>query len=192
MELRRRFWNEMGYEGLNLNAQQLRDKLAHIQKSTSIDGNRIYCEMDTQSRESNRELETMTLDENTSELTSPIGISHGNDEPENLLETLSEPLKLVNMKSKEIFETIVKDLGNYGNREESTFVRKKPSKHELKSLSLIADNLVVSDPLTEPTQTLWEINCSVYSVATAWKVCNDEIKNSRQKEEPKWRKIIQS
>ena len=44
MELRRRFWNEMGYEGLNRNAQQLRDKLAHIQKSTSIDGNRIYCE----------------------------------------------------------------------------------------------------------------------------------------------------
>ena len=115
-----------------------------------------------------------------------------NDEPENLLETLSEPLKLVNTKSKEIFETIVKDLGNYGNREESTFVRKKPSKHELKSLSLIADNLVVSDPLTAPTQTLWEINCSVYSVATAWKVCNDEIKNSRQKEEPKWKKIIQS
>ena len=65
MELRRRFWNEMGYEGLNRNAQQLRDKLAHIQKSTSIDGNRIYCEMDTQSRESNCELETMTLDENT-------------------------------------------------------------------------------------------------------------------------------
>ena len=192
MELRRRFWNEMGYEGLNRNAQQLRDKLAHIQKSTSIDGNRIYCEMDTQSRESNRELETMTLDENTSELTSSIGISHGNNEPENLLETLSEPLKLVNTKSKEIFETIVKDLGNYGNREESTFVRKKPSKHELKSLSLIADNLVVSDPSTEPTQTLWEINCSVYSVATAWKVCNDEIKNSRQKEEPKWKKIIQS
>ena len=30
----------------------------------------------------------------------------------------------------------------------------------------------MSDPLTEPTQTLWEINCSVYSVATAWKVCN--------------------
>ena len=86
----------------------------------------------------------------------------------------------------------MKDLGNYGNREESTFVRKKPSKHELKSLSLIADNLVVSDPLTEPTQTLWEINCLVYSVATAWKVCNDEIKNRRQKEEPKWKKIIQS
>ena len=38
MELRRRFWNEMGYEGLNRNAQQLRDKLAHIQKSSSIDG----------------------------------------------------------------------------------------------------------------------------------------------------------
>ena len=69
----------------------------------------------------------------------------------NLLETLSEPLKLVNMKSKEIFETIVKDVGNYRNREESTFIRKKPSKHELTSLSLIADNLVVSDPLTEPT-----------------------------------------
>ena len=85
--------------------------------------------MDTQ-RESNRELETMTLDENTSEFTSPIGISHENDEPENLLGTLLEPLKLVNTKSKENFETIVKDLGNYGNREESTFVRKKPSKHE--------------------------------------------------------------
>ena len=106
MELRRRFWNEMGYEGLNRNAQQLRDKLAHIQKSTSIDGNRIHCEMDTQSRESNHELETMALDENTSELTSPIGISHGNDEPENLLETLSEPLELVDTKSKEIFEQL--------------------------------------------------------------------------------------
>ena len=69
----------------------------------------------------------------------------------------------------------MKDLDNYGNREESTFVRKKPSKHELKSLSLIADKLVVSDPLTEPTQTLWGINCSVYSVATAWKVCKATI-----------------
>ena len=118
MELRRRIWNEMGYEGLNRNAQQLRDKLAHIQKSSSIDGNQIYCEMDTESRGSNREYETMTLD--TGELTSPIGISHGNDEPENPPETLSEPLKSVNTKLKEIFETIVKDLGNSGNREEST------------------------------------------------------------------------
>ena len=126
-DARNGFWNEMGYR----KAQQLRDKLAHIQKSASIDGNRIHCEMDTQSRESNRELETMTLDENTSEFASPIGISHGNDEPENLLETLSEPLKLVYTKSKEIFETIVKDLGNYGNREESTFVRKKPSSTNL-------------------------------------------------------------
>ena len=132
MELRGKFWNEMGYEGLNRNAQQLRDKLTHIQKSNSINGNRIHCEMDTQGRESNHEPETMTLNENTSELTSPIGISHGNNESENLLETLSQLLQLVNMKLKEIFETIVKDLGNYGNREESTFVRKKPSKHELK------------------------------------------------------------
>ena len=95
MELRRRFWNEMSYEGLHRNAQQLRDKLAHIQKSTSIGSNRIQCEMDIQSRESNRELRTMSLDENTSELTSPIGINHGNDEPQNLLESLSESLKLV-------------------------------------------------------------------------------------------------
>ena len=144
MERRGRFWNEMGYEGLHHNAQQLRDKLAHIQKSTSIDGNRIQCEMDIQSRESNRELGTVTLDENTSELTSPIRINHGNDEPESLLESLAEPLKLVNTKSKEIFETVVKDLSKYEIREESAFVRKKPSKHELKSLSLIADNLVAS------------------------------------------------
>ena len=101
-------------------------------------------------------------------------------------------MNALNTKSKEIFETIVKDLGNYENREESTFVRKKPSKHELKRLSLIADNLVASDPLTEATQTLWEINCSVYSVATAWKVYNDEIKHSRQKGKPKWKKTIQS
>ena len=113
MELRRRFWNEMGYDGRHRNAQQLQDKLAHIQKSTSIDGNRIQCEMDMQSGESNRELGTMIFDENTTELTSPIGINHGNDEPENLIESLSEPLKSVNTKSKEIFETIVKDLGNY-------------------------------------------------------------------------------
>ena len=62
MELSIRFWNEVGYEGLHCNAQQLRDKLAHIQKSISIDGNRIQCEMDIQSRESNRKLGTMTLD----------------------------------------------------------------------------------------------------------------------------------
>ena len=94
----------MGYEG---NVQQLRDKLAHIQKSTSIDGNRIPCEMDTQSRECNHELETMTSDENTSELTSPIGISHGNDEPENLLETLSEPLKLTSVHRVQIFHPVI-------------------------------------------------------------------------------------
>ena len=76
MELRKRFWNEMGYECLHRNVQQLRDKLAHIQKSTGIDGNRIHCEMDIQSRESDRELGTMTLGENTSKLTSPIGINH--------------------------------------------------------------------------------------------------------------------
>ena len=90
-------------------------------------------------------------------------------------------MKLVGTKSKEIFETIVTDLGNYENREESTFVRKKPSKRELKSFSLIADNLVASDPLTEPTQTLWEINYLVYSVATVWRVCNDEIKAEDEK-----------
>ena len=37
MELRGRFWNEMGYEGLHRNAQQFRDKLAHIHKSNSIE-----------------------------------------------------------------------------------------------------------------------------------------------------------
>ena len=53
--------------------------------------------MDMQIRESNHELGTITLDENTSELTSPIEINHGNDEPDlkNLPESLSEPLKLV-------------------------------------------------------------------------------------------------
>ena len=66
--------------------------------------------MDIQSRESNRELGTMTLDENTSKLTSPIAINRENNAPENLLESLTEPLKSVNMKSKEIFEAIVKDL----------------------------------------------------------------------------------
>ena len=67
----------------------------------------------------------MALDENASELTSPIGINDGNNDPENLLESLSEPLKLVGTKSKEIFELIAKDLGNYEKREENIFVRKK-------------------------------------------------------------------
>ena len=44
-----------------------------------------------------------------------------------------------------------------------------PNKTEIKYLERIAVLLVKEDPADKPENYLWECNCAIYSVATAWK-----------------------
>ena len=44
-----------------------------------------------------------------------------------------------------------------------------PNKTEIKHLEIIAVSLVKEDPANNPENYLWECNCVIYSVATAWK-----------------------
>ena len=48
MNLTLKFWNEMGYEYLGKTAQNLRDKIAHIDKSTKTTSSRIGNEISNQ------------------------------------------------------------------------------------------------------------------------------------------------
>ena len=43
-----------------------------------------------------------------------------------------------------------------------------PNKTEIKHLERIAVSLVKEDPANKPENYLWECNCAIYSVATAW------------------------
>ena len=44
-----------------------------------------------------------------------------------------------------------------------------PNKTEIKHLERIAVSLVKEDPANKLENYLWECNCAIYSVATAWK-----------------------
>ena len=58
-------------------------------------------------------------------------------------------------------------------------------------LKSIATELITSDPITQPTQFLWEANYAIYS----WKTKHQKtriIQQNRNKFKPKWVKHIES
>ena len=95
-----------------------------------------------------------TTDENTQQ---PL---HSNIAPE--WENLRQ-------KAFVIYTNVKEELGNWKTRKDNTFTKVVPNKTEIKHLERIAVSLIKEDPANKPENYLWECNCAIYSVATAWK-----------------------
>ena len=157
MQLTLKFWNEKGYESLGKTAQNLRDKLAHLEKTRKVSAVRITNELqeqrETSEQRPNRETET---EDQTSEQKQSIDWT---------IEDLSW-IAQITQAAKCIYDDIVKDIGIMNKRDVNTFVKKKSyiKKVDIDRLQYAAKSLIKTSPLIDPLQYLWEYNCSIYSL----------------------------
>ena len=100
MNLTLKFWNEMGYEYLGKTAQNLRDKIAHIDKSTKTSSSRIANEISNQ-REQREDQSSSTIQRNCEQR---------NPSPEI---DLDEQHKEIKQKALETYNYIKQDEGNW-------------------------------------------------------------------------------
>ena len=193
MELTKRFWDEKGYQNLERTAQNLRDKIGHIEKSSQTAAVLIDNEIDEQRLQlinAEEQSEQHTVMSNNNEAPPNINTERTSDThiPEseyitNVMpqsptdENTQQPLhsniapEWENLRQKAfvIYTNVKEELGNWKIRKDNTFTKVVPNKTEIKHLERIAVSLVKEDPANKPENHLWECNCAIYSVATAWK-----------------------
>ena len=81
-------------------------------------------------------------------------------------------------------------MGNWDNRDSSTFTKKIPNVRQIKASERIAESMIAVDPDQCPIEFLWEYNCAVYATARAWKAENTQLKTTQTSKneafKPKW------
>ena len=193
MELTKRFWDEKGYQNLERTAQNLRDKIGHLEKSSQIAAVLIDNEIDEQLLQlinAEEQSEQHTVISNNNEAQPDINTEQSNDAhiPESeyitnvtpqstSVENTQQPLhsniapEWENLRQKAfvIYTNVKEELGNWKTRKDNTFTKVVSNKTEIKHLERIAVSLVKEDPANKPENYLWECNCTIYSVAMAWK-----------------------
>ena len=195
-----RFCDEKGYQNLERTAQNLRDKIGHIEKSSQTAAVLIDNEIDEQylqiiNAEEQSEQHTVMSSNNeaqtniNTERTSDTKISESeyitNVTPQSTtVENTQQPLhsniapewETLRQKAFVIYTNVKEELGNWKTRKDNTFTEVVPNKTEIKHLERITVSLVKEDPTNKPENYSWECNCAIYSVATAWKTKDHNIK----------------
>ena len=170
MELTKRFWDEKGYQNLERTAQNLRDKIGHIEKSSQTAAVLIDNEIDEQrlqliNAEEQSEQHTVMSNNNeappninteqTSDTHIPESESITNVTPQSTTdENTQQPLhsniapEWENLRQKAfvIYTNVKEELGNWKTRKDNTFTKVAPNKTEIKHLERIAVSLVKEDP----------------------------------------------
>lgn len=207
MNLTLKFWNETGYEHLKKTAQNLKDKLRHIEQTTKTTTTQITDEIRQQQQRLQASNSSTTTPRNTS--TNPsfnptattVQDQNANHLPPE--QTDHENVNTVNFDqdqeylslfktAQDIYDKIKSEPGNWRSREENTFTRKRPNKDQINKLQNIVKQLINSDPATEPELFLWECNCAIYATAVSFKRTTTENKrpSTRQTKVPKWQRIL--
>ena len=193
MQLTLKFWNEKGYESLGKTAQNLRDKLSHLEKTCKVNALRITNEIREQR-------ETGEQRPNNSELgvqdqSSEDQSSEQPSEQQQNIDWTNEDLNRIaqiTQAAKCIFDDIVTDTGNMQKRDVNTFVKKNNyiKKKDLDRLQHSAKSLIKASPADNPLQYFWEYNCAIYSVVKAWKSIHSKEKNANKERKnggkPRW------
>ena len=193
MDLCRMFWEEKGYGYLGKTAQNLRDKLGHINKQVRINKACITDELNKQTEDNERRAnvnnDSIHLENNQQNL-------QCSRQGEELIQAnLNNTYQLLKRKATSKFNQIIVTPGDWNQRDQNTFCKIKPNQEDMQMLKSIAIELITSDPKTQPTQFLWEANCAIYSVAYTWKTKHQKtriIQQNRNKFKPKWMKHIES
>ena len=195
MNLTLHFWNNMGYEHLKKSAQNLRDKLSHIEKKTKATSSQILEEIRQQQRSQARE---QPQEQTTNQESQRLPTRYANHLPVNqdnenttLHNQSQEYVKLL-QTAQDVYQKVISQPGSWSNREENTFTRRSPDKTQASQLQNIAQSLIKTNPAENPTLFLWECNCAIYATAVAFKRVTMENKATKasqrkeQKEKPRW------
>lgn len=195
MNLTLKFWNEMGYRHLQRTAQNLRDKISHIEKTMKPDATEIANEI--QNQQEQRDVNTPEMNNASSESEECINnnAQHtAESEIHENLQSLDEMHIAIKQLASEKFEELRNNTpGNWEGRDINTFTKNKPNKKQLQQLNCIMSELIKSDPKQNPTEFLWESNCAMYATVRAWKQATQVRKGSNnngvkenQKYKPQW------
>ena len=186
MNLTLNFWNDMGYEHLKRTAQNLRDKLAHIEKTTRVSSTHILEEIVQQQQARNiRSGDENDISETPVEA-EPTNLNHANHPTSTNGTTnntfVNQDLEYANLHQKalEIYNKVITTPGDWNCREEHTFTKKHPNKTQVDKLQHIAKNLIQTSPIENPSLFLWECNCAIYATATSFKFITKENKKPKQ------------
>ena len=204
MELTKRFWDEKGYENLERTAQNLHDKIGHIEKYLQTAAVLIDNEIDEQCLQlinakeqseqhtvmsNNNEAQPNISKERTSDTHIPESeyITNATPQP-TTVENTQQPLhsntatewETLRQKAFVIYTNVKEELGSWKTRKDNTFTKVVSNKTEIKHLERIAVSLVKEDPANKPENYLSECNCAIYCVATAWKRKDQRISNDNR------------
>ena len=153
----------MGRKGIWISrktAQNLRDKLGHIDKQVRINRACIADELNKQTEDNERRAnvnnDSIPLENNQQNL-------QCNRQWEELIQAhLNNSYQLLKRKATSKFNQIIVTPGDWTQRDQNTFCKIKPNQEDMQMLKSIATELITSDPKTQPTQFLWEANCVIY------------------------------
>ena len=198
-----RRWNEMGYEHLQLSAQNLYDIAAKAERSSKTLREHMEEQRSLSQRAKNNNLNQVSdagLENfNESIVTEPEEVyanqqesqttreqnspTPETNEPATMQENNGESLTLFN-KATEVYNEIYNEERDFNKRQWSTKTRKIPTTKEQRILNEVSEKLIstmeAKSPEIEPEQKLWKLNCITYSVAVAWRYINSEIKENTE------------
>ena len=190
MDLCKMFWEEKGYGYLGKTAQNLRDKLGHIDKQVRINKACITDELNKQTEDNERRA---NVNNNSIHLENNQQNLQCNRQREELIQAhLNNTYQILKRKATSKFNQIIVTPGDWNQQDQNTFCKIKPNQEDM--LKSIATELVTSDPKTQPMQYLWEANFAIYSVAYTWKTKHQKtciIQQNRNKFKPKWMEHIE-
>ena len=198
-----RRWNEMGYEHLQLSAQNLYDRAAKAERSSKtlrehMEEQRSLSQR-AQTNNLNQTSEAGLENFNESTVTEPEEVyanqqesqttreqnspTPETNEPATMRENNGECLTLFN-KATEVYNEIYNEERDFNKRQWSTKTRKIPTTKEQRILNEVSERLIstmeANSPEIEPEQNLWKLNCITYSIAVAWRYINSEIKENTE------------
>ena len=182
-----KFWKEKGYGNLGKTAQNLRDKLAHLERTCEVNALCITNELQEQR-------ETTEQRPNNRELADEEQMCQSNEQQQRIDWTIEDLnwISQITQMAKCTYDEIVPDTGNMDKRDVNTFFKNTAfiKKIDIDRLQYVAKTLITAKPSIDPLQYLWEYNCTIYSVVKAWKLTNAKKRNEDKQQKfdgkPRW------
>ncbi|XP_044171503.1 uncharacterized protein LOC122955828, partial [Acropora millepora] len=197
MKILKELWDDLGYAGLNLTSQNLRDQAARMEKTmgnvrdtiTRNAGNR-------REKQRARESEELIMQEfrnefivsqsdtanlhSTASTQVPVGhnASTSAQAPEgHSISPISTSVCELLQLTDPILVSVAKSRGDFNGRRYDTRTKQRPTGAEIKdvneAVSVLLKRNTIPDPAQDPFGYLWIANCILYSVIVAFYISKD-------------------
>ena len=164
MDIMKNLWDEKGYSHLGFSSQNLADMSNQNKRKDASQLSQVVTV--TLATEINIDETSNAITNNLNNVENVETIQENNKLDEQLLS------KLIN-KSKDIFESVVTDVGNMENRSWKTKFKDVPTQVTIAYIDEICRTMVLRCNLqSNDSNALWTLNCIVYSAIASWIVVN--------------------